>query len=74
LLVNHSPAEIGPVRGTVTLRAADGKGPVASFPIQVRSLGPWESTEIVAAVDTKLRAYELPDWQFLRAELRITSQ
>jgi hypothetical protein len=26
-----------------------------------------------AKVNTKLRIYELPDWQFLRAEFDITS-
>jgi hypothetical protein len=30
-------------------------------------LGPWESKDVKAPLETALRVYELPDWQFLRA-------
>jgi hypothetical protein len=73
VLVNHSPAELGAIQGVVALYTGRGGAPVATFPIKEASLGPWESREIAAALDTKLRAYEIPDWQFVRAELRITS-
>ncbi len=73
VLVNHSPAELGAIQGVVTLRAANVETPVATFPFKEASLGPWESREISAALDTKLRAYEIPDWQFVRAVVRITS-
>ncbi len=75
LVVNHSPAELPEVRGTVLLRAPEGgsTAPLASFAFRVAGLGPWESREVIAPLETRLRAYEVPDWQFLRAELQITS-
>jgi hypothetical protein len=39
----------------------------------VASLGPYESKEMSGALSTKLRVYELPDWQNLTAEIQITS-
>ncbi len=33
------------------------------FSFKVPSLGPFESKEATAPVTTKLKAYELPDWQ-----------
>jgi len=75
LLVNHSQAELGEVSGTVSLRAGNGSSaPISVFPFKVTSLGPWESREIEAPLETTLRVYEIPDWQFLRAEVRLTSQ
>jgi hypothetical protein len=40
---------------------------VGTFAFKI-SLGPYESKEIKAPLSTRLRVYELPDWQFLRAE------
>ena len=40
---------------------------------KVPSLGPLEIKDISAKVTTKLRIYELPDWQFMRADFDITS-
>jgi hypothetical protein len=39
----------------------------------VPSLGPQEVKDISATALTKLRIYEMPDWQFIRAEVEITS-
>jgi hypothetical protein len=39
----------------------------------VASLGPQENKDVTVTVPTKLRLYELPDWQFLRAQFEITS-
>ena len=36
-------------------------------------LGPEETKDVTVTVPTKLRIYELPDWQFLRAVFEITS-
>lgn len=71
VIVNHSGADLGDVKAKVDLRAAtndQGAEPVASFTFAVK-LGPYESKELKVALATKLRAYELPDWQRLRADI-----
>lgn len=76
LIVNHTSAEIADLAGNVTLRAIQSKPedpPLSVFPFKVSSLGPYESKEMKTTVRTKLRAYELPDWQFLKADVEITS-
>ena len=74
VLVNHSGAELPDLELTVSLRAAgkDGGAPICTFKAKVAGLGPYESKDLVAIVPTNLRAYELPDWQFLRAEFDVT--
>lgn len=76
LVVNHSGADLGEVAADVQLIAVSAKGEreaVGTFSFKVPALGPYESRELKASVATKLRVYELPDWQFLRAEFQITS-
>jgi len=72
LLVNHSPADIGDLAGKVYLKTTEGK-PIADFDFKTTRLGPYESIEFTVVVSTTLRAYEVPDWQFLKADLEITS-
>jgi hypothetical protein len=43
------------------------------FDAKVPSLGPEEIQDVTATAATKLRIYELPDWQFIKAEFEITS-
>lgn len=74
-VVNHSEADIGDVKMTVNLgttAAKPGDPPLISFPAQVSRLGPNELKDVMVEVPTKLRVYELPDWQFLRADFQIT--
>lgn len=76
LVVNHSGAQIADLAGTVALKPSTAESddpPMGTFTFQVPSLGPYESRDLDAPVQTKLRAYELPDWQYLRAEVKITS-
>lgn len=76
LVVNHSQAEIGDLGATVTLKPATARpedAPIAMLTFKIPTLGALESKEMLAVVQTKLRAYELPDWQFLRAQFEITS-
>lgn len=70
VVVNHSGADLGEISVKVNLRAAakQEQEPIGTFAFKV-SLGPYESKDIKAPLDTKLRVYEFPDWQFLRAEL-----
>ncbi len=70
VVVNHSGADLGEIDAKAVLKAitARGQDPVGTFEFKV-SLNAYESKEVKAALDTKLRVYELPDWQFLRAEI-----
>jgi hypothetical protein len=74
-VVNHSQADVGDIKMTINLgttAAKPGDPPLISFPAQVSRLGPSELKDVKAEVPTKLRVYELPDWQFLRADFEIT--
>ena len=76
LVVNHSGAEIASLSGKVILRPTTGKPddpPIGVFSFTVPSLAPYEAKDMQQTVETKLRAYELPDWQFLRADVTLTS-
>jgi hypothetical protein len=70
VLVNHSGGDLGEVNARGNLKAIAGKdlSEVGTFQVKT-SLGPYESKELKVPVQTRLRVYELPDWQFLRAEL-----
>jgi hypothetical protein len=75
-VVNHSEADIGDlaVRVKLTTTAAKpGDEPVAVFESKVPALGPEDTKDVTVTVPTKLRIYELPDWQFLKGEFEITS-
>lgn len=76
LVVNHSAAEIASLAGEVILKPKTGDKnvkPLAKFSFQVPSILPYQSQELKAAAQTNLRAYELPDWQYLEADVLITS-
>jgi hypothetical protein len=73
--INHSIADLGEVGLTVSLKARTAKEeepPFATFPCKT-TLGPLDWKDIVVDLPTKLRVYELPDWQFIRATFDITS-
>ena len=73
-VVNHSQADVGDVKMTVNLgttAAKPGDPPLITFPAQVSRLGPSELKDVMVEVPTKLRVYELPDWQFLKADFQI---
>jgi len=75
VVVNHSAAPLTDLSGAVTLRpstAQPGKELVGIFGFRNLSLGPFESRELRAPLNTTLRPYELPDWQFLRVELSLS--
>ena len=71
VIVNHSGADLGELTAKINLRAVAQKTqePVGTFAFKA-TLGPYESKEVKAPLDTKLRVYELPDWQFLHAEVQ----
>ncbi len=74
-VVNHSEADVGEVKMNVSLSttaAKPGDPPLISFKAQVPSLGPSQLKDVSVEVPTKMRVYELPDWQFLKADFEIT--
>lgn len=76
VLVNHSPDQISDLAGTVMIWGRTQKSEeeaVGTFSFKVPTLGPWESRDLSAPVETKLRVYELPDWQNITAEVQITA-
>ncbi len=75
-VINHSDADIGDLAMKVKLTTTAAKPedpPIAEFDAKVPALGPLETKDAVGTATTKLRVYELPDWQFLKAEAEITS-
>lgn len=72
-VTNHSTADIGDIEMVVTLKTTDGRD-LGTATMKASGLGPLTTAEVTAPLKTKLRAYELPDWQFVKAEFQITSQ
>ena len=75
-VVNHSEADIGDLTlkiRLVTTAAKPDEPPITEFEAKVPALGPQELKDVTATAATKLRIYELPDWQFIRAAVEITS-
>jgi hypothetical protein len=76
VVVNHSSAEITDLAANVTLWASTSRSEedsVGSFSFKVPSLGPNASKDMTEPLKTKLKMYELPDWQNTTAEIEITS-
>lgn len=76
LVVNHSLAEIPAMELKVELRpatATEEGPPLCSFSAKIPSLTGHSSAEVSTTAKTNLRAYELPDWQFLKADYEIVS-
>ena len=69
LAVNHSLGELPPLKLDVQLKSTGKPDVLAEFTADLPSMGPLDTREIKTTVKTKMRAYELPDWQFLRAEV-----
>ncbi|MFN7992176.1 MAG: hypothetical protein U0Q18_01150 [Bryobacteraceae bacterium] len=76
VVVNHSGADITDLAGSVNIwgrTARSDEEAAGNFQFKVSSLGPNESKELTAPVNTKLKVYELPDWQNITPEVLITS-
>lgn len=74
--INHSDADLGDMTvkvRLVTTAFKPGDEPMTEFEAKIPSLGPEENKDVTAAANTKLRLYELPDWQFIRADFDILS-
>lgn len=77
VVVNHSAADLPDLNLNVVLRvanAASGSDPITEFTVKLPALAGFEARDIKAEAATKLRAYEFPDWQFLKPEFEVLSQ
>jgi len=75
-VINHSDADITELKMKVKLTTTAAKPedpPIAEFEAKVPPLGPQEVKDATGTATTKLRIYELPDWQFMKAEAEITA-
>lgn len=75
LLINHSDADISGLAGNVTIWGRTRKSEEdaqGSFSFNT-NLGPMESKELTVPIDTKLKIYELPDWQNVTTDVQITA-
>ena len=75
VITNHSPAEISGLAGNVTIwgRTRTSEEDAAGTFTFSTNLGPWESKEMSAPLNTKLKIYELPDWQNVSTDIQITA-
>lgn len=73
VVVNHSAAELPDMKITVDLKSTRSADPISTFTMTLPSLSAFESREVKAQATTTLRAYEFPDWQFLRADFQVVS-
>ena len=73
-VVNHSEADLGDMKMDINVRTTTAKAddpPLITFSTKV-SLGPSDLKLVTVDVPTKLRVYELPDWQFLKPDFQLT--
>jgi hypothetical protein len=76
VVVNHSGVEMADLAADVTMWASTSRSEedaVGTFSFKLDSIGANESKEMSAPLKTKLRAFELPDWQNITAEVQLTS-
>lgn len=74
VIVNHSSGEIAPFDLDLQVRAKNAKAddaPLFTVKTPVSGVLPFEAKDMSIPVKTSLRAYELPDWQFLTATFQI---
>lgn len=75
VITNHADADIAGLSGNVAVlgrgQKAGGEA-LAAFSFTT-SLGPAESKDLTTPLTTKLKPYELPDWQYATADLQITA-
>jgi hypothetical protein len=75
VIVNHSAAEIGGLAGNVTIWGSTKKSEEdaqGTFTFTT-DMAPYQSKEISAPLNSKLKIYELADWQNITTDVQITA-
>ena len=70
-IVNHSSAEMVALDGSIKIVTKDDTKHVATVQFKMANLGPLEAKDYTIPMLTTMRAYEMPDWQFLKAEITL---
>jgi hypothetical protein len=76
LLINHSEAQISDLAANITVWGRTQRSeedPVGTITFKLADIGPNESKEVTADLNTKLKVYELPDWQNVSTDMQITA-
>jgi hypothetical protein len=76
VLINHSEAEITGLAANVTVWGRTQRSEedaVGTLQFKVDDIGPTEFKEVTVTLNTKLKIYELPDWQNVTTDLQITA-
>jgi hypothetical protein len=75
VLINHSEADISGLAGNVTIwgRTKKSEEDAQGTFTFTTNIGPFESKELTVPINTKLKIYELPDWQNITADVQITA-
>ncbi len=76
VVVNHSSNELDDLSATVTLWASTNRSEedsVGTFTFKIPALPAYGAKDLSSALNTKLKIYELPDWQNATPEVQITS-
>jgi hypothetical protein len=76
MVVNHSTADLPDLELQVsisTTTAKAGDDPLAVVTIKTGGIPANGSKDVAAPLQTKVRAYEMPDWQFLKASFTISA-
>ena len=75
VIVNHSDSDINGLAGNVTIWGRTQKSEEdaqGTFSFST-NLGPMETQELTVPFKTKLKIYELPDWQNITTDVQITA-
>jgi len=75
VIINHSQAEISGLAGNVTIWGRTQKSEEdaqGSFAFTT-DLAPYQSKELSAPLNSKMKIYELPDWQNITTDIQITA-
>lgn len=75
LLTNHSESDLRDLAGNVTIWAGTKKSDEdaqGTFAFNT-DVGPYASKELTVPFNTKLKVYELPDWNVMNTDLQITN-
>jgi hypothetical protein len=70
MLINHASADFADVNGSIVILSKDNKE-IGTLPIALPQLRAYDAREMDGPLKTSLRAYEMPDWQFMHAEVRL---
>jgi hypothetical protein len=72
-VVNHSPAELQGLELELTLTSTNGGEPLSIIKAKVGRVDAYAIKDMESPLETKLKIYELPDWQFVKATFEITA-